>query len=351
MTEATLFQLARTYFELSGSTILEEEPPRRLTVELSQEADQALGYRPFYWSYITLMRMKPELLKKTYRFWDEPGSTSITPTSTDQKVRTVDDQAVTDQQPNATTQKVRTADRHPTVPSATGHEAPSIVPLPGFHQQEEWLSFGSPRLYRLFEAMMDHGRYTSLYASNPRSGRLTPHLLVIYTIAQVGAHRKESIESYLIRLTDLALRPVDPVELFAKENLSPHPPHYTALLPRMFHPKSALSRSHEAIQSIIEERLQPWVREAEEKLTNELARLKTYYDTLRDHLLQKGETVERKKRKGKPMTRTPDEVERAREARMQELEEAYKMRKAELEALYTPRILVELEQIALLYLD
>ncbi|MDY0323664.1 MAG: YqhG family protein [Candidatus Carbobacillus sp.] len=315
MNQTSLYTLARAYFELSGSNILEDEPPYRLTIELSEEADQALGYRPFYWSYITHMRMKPELLKKTYRFLD----------------------VMEKDWPLSSTNDVQ--------------NRLSIAPLPGFHQQEEWISWGSPRLYRMFEAMMNHGRYTCLYAQNPAVGRLTPYLFVSYTISQLAHHRKESIKSYLVRLTDLYLEPIDAQDLFSKKHLSPHPPHYTSLLPRMFHPKSALQRSHEAVRKMIEEQFQDWVKEAEAKLEQERMRLDAYYQALSTHLDKKSHTFSPVSPRSKQKTVTPQEAQQALEERLKAIQQDYVMRDMEIKALYTPQLIVELEQVALLYLE
>lgn len=315
MNETSLYTLARTFFELTRSNIIEDDPPHRLTVELSEEADQALGYRPFYWSYITHMRMKPELLKKTYRFLDVmENDRSMSPTS--------------DAQSSA-----------------------SIASLPGFHHQEEWISWGSPRLYRMFEAMMNHGRYTCLYAQNPSAGRLAPYMLVSYTIIQLAHHRKETIKSYLIRLTDLSLQPIDVLDLFSKTNVSPHPPHYTALLPRMYHPKSALTRAHEAVRKMIEEQFQDWVQEAEAKLAQERMHLKAYYQALIAHLDKKSHTPLHRSRRAKQKSVIPEEAQQAHEARRQAIQEAYTMRDMEIQALYTPRLIIDVEQVALLYLE
>lgn len=130
-----------SFFTLRDCTILENDPSY-LTVELNPETDKDLGYRPFYWSYIENMRMKPQLLVKRYIF------------------------------------------------------------DPAFEQREmsdEYLLFGSYRLRQIFLAAKKKGQFIRLYEEdNTIKGTtaLSPWIMVNYKVEYVCDKKREQLFSF-----------------------------------------------------------------------------------------------------------------------------------------------------------
>ncbi len=129
------------FFTLRDCKIIENHP-NYLTVELNSDTDKDLGYRPFYWSYIENMQIKPQLLVKRYIF---------DPTYPDQDL------------------------------------------------SDEYLLFGSNRLRQIFIAAKKRGQFIRLYEEHhPVKGTtaLCPWIIINYKVEYTCDKKKERLFSF-----------------------------------------------------------------------------------------------------------------------------------------------------------
>ncbi|CAM3342267.1 YqhG family protein [Hydrogenibacillus schlegelii] len=346
--DAALYAFARRFFEARRS-VIREAGDAHLVVELSREADEALRYRPFYWSYVTSLGLSPTPLVRTYRF---PG---LRPTATP----------------------------------------------PALSMHEEVLTFGAPRLRRMLEAAVAFGRLSRAFevpeeenrppeagsgavpggAHSPR-GVLVPWLLLSFTVAYTAALRWERLVTYGVRLTDLALDEAFHARL-AGRRLGPNPPPDRPILTPLFRFSAAVEKATAHLRARLqaEDRswADAWIREGEA----EKAKIARYYDALlrrsgdgaaprrrrnrregpaRGSAPEPSARDERAARNGEPpegpsgtVPKTPGATSRGQGADdplafRTALSEEKKRRLAEIDWAHTPAIDVTLEQAALLYL-
>ncbi|MBE3596190.1 MAG: hypothetical protein IMW86_04000 [Hydrogenibacillus sp.] len=319
---ARLMAFAEIFFNERRSTIL-ERGDAHLIVELSREADEALRYRPFYWTYVDAARLTPSPLIKTYRF---PGLAST--------------------------------------------KTPPFMDM-----REEVLTFGAPRVRRMLEAAIDFGRLSRAYETDPSDAAATerassktaappagpaeeppasaasavtyalePWLYLSYTVAYTSELRWERFVTYGVRLTDLRLeRDFDRI-LDARTWTSSVPP-YRPLLPPLFSVKSAVEIAESRLRDELAREDRRWVESRIAQGEREKAKIERYYAALFETLRTERTTPQQRtggtRRTRRKKTPTID---------LRALENEKRRRIAEIEWQYTPSIDVTLTQIALLYL-
>ncbi|WP_028986984.1 YqhG family protein [Thermicanus aegyptius] len=230
-----------------------------ITVRLTPETDKDLGYRPFYWSYVESMGMKPELLEITYLF--QP-----------QEVK-----------------ELRT----------------------------EPLLFGSPRLKAIFEATKKKGRFIRLYEEVPFASKkkpLDPWLFVNYKVEYLSDLKRDKLLSFGLHLgtgriiEDFFSRILS---LPLNSTLSPHlfltPPRLTI--------REAAFRLEERILSLLRAEGEEWADEARRRLEAEKKQTLQYYERRLGEIREKGKREEEENFLQK--------VIREREKRLRELEWQY----------------------------
>lgn len=220
MEQQKIRAFVETFFRLRKCEILGSDRSS-ITVRLNPETDKDLGYRPFYWSYVESAGIKPELLEMTYKF--EPDG-------------------------------------------AKGWKT-------------EILSFGSPRLKAIIEAVKRDGRFIQLFerispSSHIRS--LDPWLIVNEKVEYRSDLKKERILSFGISLITGQIREAFYSALL-KRPLSPSPPPLIYLKPLLISMDEAVHIIEGHIRQILDAEKGDWAEEAKKRLEEEKKEVEAYY--------------------------------------------------------------------------
>jgi hypothetical protein len=219
------------YFKLRDCNILESDE-KFITVELNPETDRDLGYRPFYWTYIEKMGMKPELLKKRYYF---------------------DSNEIENQ------------------------------------MQGDYLLFGSTQLRQIFAAVKKRGEFVRLYEDRQLLGStqaLSPWLLINYKIEYICDLKKERLLSLGFNLATGEIYP-DFFAIVQHIRLTPRLPANLYIQTPVYSLDTALDHVERSIAADLQKEDDTWAREAYQRYEKERLQTLQYYQEMMIRLQSK----------------------------------------------------------------
>ncbi|NGP43582.1 hypothetical protein G4V62_00875 [Bacillaceae bacterium SIJ1] len=226
--------IAQTIFRRSGADIL-SSPPGTLHIQLTEELDQALMNRPFYWQYVR--------------------STGETP------------------KPMQLHLKIN--------PDAPG--------------DGEVLHSGSPRFHQLLDQLRLRGRWTRLYEETRgipgNQTGLHPWLNVNVKISYLCDRRKDIILSLGIHLLTGTVKDHF-MDSLASRPLSPHLPELTFIMAPIIKPPSAFVRIKQMLMEAIDQGPDDWAKAAEARMQEDLELLDAFYAG--EHELPESYEIEKK---------------------------------------------------------
>lgn len=301
MTSEQIQQFVMTYLEATDSQIIEKSP-YHVTVKLSPRADRDLTNRPYYWGFIERTGAEPETMSFSFIFDPERH------------------QAAEEKRAGSPNNgQTATAPQEDTL---LGRYYGAVRPLPvlgaGRIQREE-MTFGSPRLKQIFEAVKRGGRYMYLFEDPGLRQRTTllpaayePWLGVCFKVEFCCDMKREELhffgislldgridESFLTRLSGLTLVPRLP------ENIHIEPT------------RLSLDQGRAELEAKLSKQIKAydddWANQAKERLQEELTLIDAYYQDL---------------------LKNPDEEQN------QAAREQYEARRGEIRWQYDPRIVV-----------
>ncbi|WP_160848352.1 YqhG family protein [Pontibacillus yanchengensis] len=219
MKQAELHNFLQRYFLANQCEILDNQQGV-MTVQLTDELDETLMNRPFYWNYVKRVGGKGIPMKVTFI------------TNPDKK-----------------------------------------------EEKGEWIHFGSPRLHQIFNTLKDKGKVTKQYEKIDgltHQTALTPWLNINLSIHYQGTHKRNEILSVGIHLITGAIVP----EFLEKVNnvqLTPIIPDYCFTLTPIIRVSSALKRIEKYTENQISSHEDSWIDASHKKLQDEKELLDYFY--------------------------------------------------------------------------
>jgi len=218
-----LQQYVFRYFQATGSHVL-EAGPGHLRVKLSELADKDLTNRPLYWAFVERSGMTPQTMTLTFIFERE-------------------------QAPDGT--------------------------------EGEDFAFGSPRLLQMFSSAAKHGRWTRLYEETDATERavaaVVPWLGLNCNVQYICDRKRDEIHSLGVNLVSGEVSPHF-MERLRQCRLSPRIPPRVHTVPAAI----SLEQANKIIQQWLTAHVQAqdvrWAQEARERMAEEIARLKQFYE-------------------------------------------------------------------------
>mgnify|MGYP001282456112 CR=1 FL=1 len=277
MNERQVHRYVQRFLDATDCTILEKSPAH-FKVKLSPAADRALTNRPYYWSFVDRTGAEPETMSMLL--------------VTD---RTKFDaaEAAAEAQKQAKQQQQQEPKQNPAEPLSSAAEA-ALARSFGFvhgdlntiRMPREEVHFGSRRLDQLFDASQAGGSYVYLF-QEPERKHLLPYDSMPYT-AWLGVNMKvefasdrkreelysfgvslasgQCVERFHDRLLELKMTPKLPPNVHITKN------------------GLSLSKALSTIEQTLERKLKnqdySWAAQARERLDEELARIRSYYEPL-----------------------------------------------------------------------
>ncbi|MBD3918577.1 hypothetical protein H8B09_07430 [Paenibacillus sp. PR3] len=274
MNERQVHRYVQRFLDAMDCTVLEKSPAH-FKVKLSPAADRALTNRPYYWSFVDRTGAEPETMSMLL--------------VTD---RTKFDaaEAAAEAQKQAQQQQPKPNSDDPLSSAAEAALARSFGFVHGevnaIRMPREELHFGSRRLDQLFDASQAGGSYVYLF-QEPERKHLLPYDSTPYT-AWLGVNMKvefasdrkreelysfgvslasgQCVERFHDRLLDLKMTPKLPPNVHITKN------------------GLSLGKALSTIEQTIERKLKnqdySWAAQARERLDEELARIRNYYEPL-----------------------------------------------------------------------
>ncbi|WP_166245331.1 YqhG family protein [Paenibacillus turpanensis] len=281
-----------------------EKTPAHVTVKLSPEADKDLTGRHYYWSFVERTGAEPQTMTFTFVFDPE---------------KMKEQEAKQQQKKSPQSQTASPAPATDAKDSILGHyfgvSAPTTISTYGRIPRDE-LTYGSRRLEQIFGVAKSRGKFVQLYEHRKQSARgaapsvpYTTWLGVNYKVELCCDMKRGEIHSLGINLMTGAI--VDSFyEQMADRTLTPKLPVNTFLS----RPSIPLTKAMVQLEEHLYKKLEPydhkWAAEAQERLEDEQARIRSFYQ----ELLQNADEE------------TKPAVEQQFEQRLQEIEWQYKPR-------------------------
>ncbi|KGP72947.1 YqhG family protein [Pontibacillus yanchengensis] len=219
MKQAELHNFLIRYFTANDCEIVEDQQGV-MTVQLTDELDETLMNRPFYWNYVKRVGGKGIPMKVTFI------------TNPEKK-----------------------------------------------QEKGEWIHFGSPRLHQMFNTLKNKGMITKQYekVENLASQTsLTPWLVLNLSIHYQGTQKRNEIVSVGLHLITGAIVP-DFMEKLKTIKLTPIIPDYCFTLTPIIRVSSALKRIEKYTQNQISSHDDTWVEDSHKKLHEEKELLDYFY--------------------------------------------------------------------------
>ncbi len=302
------------YLEATECHVLESSPAY-ITVKLSPEADKALTNRPYYWSFVERTGAEPETMSLTFVF-DQEAFEAL-------------------QAEGQTTQKpLQNGPAAATAPGVLGQDSilaryfGHLQAAPLQRTRHEPVTFGSARLHQIFASSRDKGRFVNLY-EQPDERLVLPgrplsyrsYLGVNYKVEYLCDLKRDELYSLGICLaTGEILTGFYP--LLKQYRLSPRLPAHTHLKEMLSLPR-AVAELEYYLEGIVRNQDHQWAVEAEQRMYDELDRIKHYYQ----------EMIQNSNEETKPA-----------------VQEEYRARQDEIAWQYKPRVLVSVINCGLFHL-
>lgn len=224
MQQSEISSFLMSFFEANSCPIIEENNGY-FVVQLTNEMDEALMNRPFYWQYLRKTGGTPNPMKLTF---------------------------ITNAQ-----------------------EAPADL-------KGERVHFGSPRLHQIFAATKKLAAYIRLYEQKKRTEQnvpLQPWLGINLKVSYICDKKKDQIYSLGLHLINGVM--VDHFqEKLQKLELTPKIPDYCFTITPLIKPFSGLNRIKNYVLEKIKQEDHQWAEEAEKRMKADLFLLDHFYEDL-----------------------------------------------------------------------
>ncbi|MCM3291404.1 YqhG family protein [Paenibacillus sp. MER 180] len=362
------------YLEATDCHIMETSPAS-VTVKLSERADRKLTNRPYYWGFVDRTGAEPETMRFTFVF--DPSAMPPEPH------RGPSAPPVLPPAGNATAPPTGAAIAPPPGSTLAG-TAPGDSILgryfgvaPAFtggggglgRIPREDVTFGSRRLSSIMQAVHEEGRFIQLFAEpanagstaassstrgSKRSTAYEPWLLLNLNVEFSCDLKREEIHSFGISLVTGRIR-TDFMEQLLSMPLSPK-------LPSNVHVASwslSIQQAREAVErhliDLISTYDDTWAVEASERLEEELARLKSYYEPQLQQFSTDAEQAastpfNKDKHGGNGSDTDPEQGNTNSPSKQEQIQQQYDMRCQEIRWQFEPRIAVNILNAGLIHL-
>jgi hypothetical protein len=295
------------YLETTGCRIIEKSPAH-VTVKLSPEADRELTNRSYYWNFVERTGAEPETMSFTFVF-DRDRYEQLTDAGADGAPAGANGSSLD----SGTSILGRYFGFTPT--SVSGR-----VLLEDMH-------FGSRRLEQIFQATKNRGKFVNLYEQpketttyqNPIA--YTSWLGVNFKVELTCDMKRNEIQSLGICLSTGEIVTKFHERMIGRE-LTPKLPANTHVR-RTISLERAVHDLERYVESTVRQYDHAWAVHARERLNEELARIKNYYEDL---------------------LRAADESEKP------QFDEQYEHRRREIEWQYEPRVQVSVINCGIFHL-
>lgn len=302
MNAAQIRDFVMRYLEAEGCEIIEKHPAY-VTVKLSPSADKDLTNRSYYWSFVERTGATPETVTYTFVFDPEKQPPPAQPPPAQP------------QQGQSDSILGRYFGFAPTAVSAK-------IP-------RDEVTYGSRRLEQIFAAVRAKGKYVRLFEEPPQHQRTAPVPLAYdtwfhanYKVELACDMKRSEIHSLAIRLSTGEIREHFH-DLVVGKKLTPRLPSNVHIIPE----KMSLSHGAGVLERFLENKLKgydhQWAEEAHDRLLEELARIRVYYESL---------------------------IKAAEPEKKNDIEAQYRNRQAEIEWQYQPRVHVSVINCGLFHL-
>ncbi|KGX88865.1 YqhG family protein [Pontibacillus litoralis] len=211
MEQAELHNFLTRYFTANQCNIIQDKDGM-ITVQLTEQLDEQLMNRPFYWNYVKRVGGRGMPMKVTF------------------------------------------------------------ITNPAKKEEEgEWIHFGSPRLHQMFHTLKQTGKITRQYESktgNTNQTSLIPWLILNVSVHYQGVQKRNELLSLGINLINGAILPtfMDRIQTIS---FSPIIHDYCFTLTPIIRTTSALNRLERYIQNDIHSQDDAWVQEAHQTYKEE----------------------------------------------------------------------------------
>jgi hypothetical protein len=314
-----------------------EKHPAYVTVKLSPSADKDLTNRPYYWSFVERTGAVPETVTYTFVFDPEKANELLAAGNSPSHGRgTVMPGAALSGgvQPGPARQGNSTA---ATLQQAQSGQPDTIlgryfgfVPTTVTARiPKDNVTYGSRRLEQIFAAVKAKGKYVKLFEEPPQGQRSSSASLAYdtwfhanYKVELACDMKRSEIHSLAIRLATGEIREQFH-DLLIQKRLTPRLPANIHIIPD----KMSLSHGAGVLERYLENKLKQydhqWAEEAHDRLMEELARIRVYYEGL---------------------------IKAVEPDKQPEIEAQYRNRHAEIEWQYQPRVNVSVINCGLFHL-
>jgi len=277
MNQERIREYVSRYLEATGCHVLEHHPAY-ITVRLSPEADKALMNRPYYWSFIERTGAEPETMTLTLVFDEE-------------QFARLQEQQKRGRTNTAESRGAQTSSGPSEGAGGAGNDS-ILARYFGFspaasanRARHEPISFGSARLNQIFAAAKAGGSFVHLYEqpqhNRPAPGRLatyTSYLAVNYKVEYVCDLKRDELYSL-----GVCLSTGEVIDNFHERtrnlHLSPKLPAHTHINDMLSLPR-AVAELELYIERCVKAKDHTWAVEAEQRMYDELDRIRTYYEEM-----------------------------------------------------------------------
>ncbi|SYX85144.1 YqhG family protein [Paenibacillus alvei] len=362
------------YLEATDCHIMETSPAS-VTVKLSERADRKLTNRPYYWGFVDRTGAEPETMRFTFVF--DPSAMTPEPPRGPYAPPVLPPVGAATAPPTG-------AAIAPPPGSTPAGTAPSDSILgryfgvaPAFtggggglgRIPREDVTFGSRRLSSIMQAVHEEGRFIQLFADpanasstatsssirgTKRSTAYEPWLLLNLNVEFACDLKREEIHSFGISLITGRIR-TDFMEQLLSMPLSPKLPSNVHVVPWSLSIQQAREAVERHLIELISTYDDTWAVEASERLEEELARLKSYYEPQLQQFSTDAEQAanmpsNKDKHGGDGSDTDPEQGNTNSPSKQEQIQQQYDMRCQEIRWQFEPRIAVNFLNAGLIHL-
>lgn len=220
MEQQALHNFLKSYF-IANECQITEEHKGKLTVQLTEQLDEALMNRPFYWHYRRKLGQPGQAMKVNF----------IT---------------------------------HPDYKE----------------EQGEWIHFGSPRLHQVFDHLITQGKLTRLYEKvdiNQQQTPLIPWFMLNVKVSYVGDKKRDEIHSIGLQLLNGTMISTF-MENIGQINFSSSISDFCFTVTPIIRLTSAVKRVENYLDHLIQSVNTDWAKQAEKKYSEEKELLTEFFN-------------------------------------------------------------------------
>ncbi|MCZ8517969.1 MULTISPECIES: YqhG family protein [Paenibacillus] len=281
---------------------IQEKHPAYVTVKLSPSADQDLNHRPYYWSFVERTGVTPETMTCTFIFDPDTYRELHPPQGVPAAAMAAPPGMAGVPSPGSAAPQIQASGAaSPAAPGPAGPQAPGSPPPQGdsilgryfgfvptsftARVPRDEMTYGSRRLEQIFGAVRGKGRFVRLFEhyvpAQPHSSTVPYESWfgVNYKVELACDMKRSEIHSIGIQLQTGQLRE-EFHEWISGRKMTPRLPAHVYVTPD----KITLPRAVLFLEQHLEEKLAAydhgWARDAQLRLSEELERIRGYYDSL-----------------------------------------------------------------------